>query len=125
MTPLPAAAVLPPVLAEIMKYDGDYVAAPVNIHRVDWMWANPEALAKAGISEMPTTWDEFNAAAEKLQEAGVIPLAHGGQAWQDATVFETVVLGLGGPEFFQKALVMHIRSFQWAQAILQLSGFRR
>jgi glucose/mannose transport system substrate-binding protein len=37
--------------------------------------------------------------------AGVTPLAHGGQAWQDATVFETVVLGLGGPDFFRKALV--------------------
>jgi len=54
---------------------------------------------------MPTTWDEFNAAALKLQEAGIIPLAHGGQSWQDATVFETVVLGLGGSEFYQKALV--------------------
>ncbi|MCH2169026.1 MAG: ABC transporter substrate-binding protein, partial [Oceanicola sp.] len=55
--------------------------------------------------EMPTTWAEFNAAAEKLAAAGITPLAHGGQAWQDATVFEAVVLGVGGPEFFQKALV--------------------
>jgi glucose/mannose transport system substrate-binding protein len=54
---------------------------------------------------MPTTWDEFNAAADKLQAAGVTPLAHGGQAWQDATVFETVVLGVGGPEFFRSALI--------------------
>ncbi len=98
-------AVLPPVLAEIMKYDGDYVAAPVNIHRVDWMWANPEALAKAGISEMPTTWDEFNAAADKLMAAGITPLAHGGQPWQDATLFEDVVLGVGGADFYRAALV--------------------
>ena len=97
--------VLPPVLAEIMKYDGAYVAAPVNIHRVDWMWANPQALAAAGVTEMPTTWDEFNAAADKLMAAGIVPLAHGGQPWQDATVFEDVVLGIGGAEFFRKALV--------------------
>lgn len=97
--------VLPPVLAEIMKYDGAYVAAPVNIHRVDWMWANPRALETAGVSEMPTTWDEFNAAAEKLMAAGIVPLAHGGQPWQDATVFEDVVLGIGGADFFRKALV--------------------
>jgi glucose/mannose transport system substrate-binding protein len=37
-----------------------------------------------------------------LQAAGIIPLAHGGQAWQDATVFETVVLGIGGPDFFRR-----------------------
>lgn len=97
--------VLPPVLAEIMKYDGAYVAAPVNIHRVDWMWANPQALETAGVTEMPTTWDEFNAAADKLMAAGIVPLAHGGQPWQDATVFEDVVLGIGGAEFFRKALV--------------------
>jgi glucose/mannose transport system substrate-binding protein len=96
--------VLPPVLAGIMKYDGKYVAAPVNIHRVDWIWANPEVLAKVG-AEMPTTWDEFNATAEKLKAAGITPLAHGGQPWQDATVFEVVALGVGGPDFYKKALV--------------------
>ena len=78
--------VLPPVLAGIMKYEGNYVAAPVNIHRVDWFWANPEVLAKAGITEMPKNWDEFNEAADKLMAMGITPLAHGGQPWQDATV---------------------------------------
>ncbi|MBS0125944.1 ABC transporter substrate-binding protein [Thetidibacter halocola] len=98
-------SVLPPALASIMKYDGNYVAAPVNIHRVDWIWANPEALAKAGVEAMPTTWEEFNAAADKLMAAGITPLAHGGQPWQDATLFEDVVLGVGGADFYRKALV--------------------
>jgi glucose/mannose transport system substrate-binding protein len=95
---------LPPVLASIMKYDGNYVAAPVNIHRVDWLWANPEVLARVGAS-VPTTWEEFNATAEKLKAAGITPLAHGGQPWQDATVFEVVALGIGGADFYRKALV--------------------
>jgi glucose/mannose transport system substrate-binding protein len=98
-------SVLPPALASIMKYEGKYVAAPVNIHRVDWLWANPEVLAKVGVTEMPKTWDEFNAIADKLQAAGITPLAHGGQAWQDATLFEDVVLGVGGADFYRKALV--------------------
>jgi glucose/mannose transport system substrate-binding protein len=97
--------VLPPVLAQIMKYQGKYVAAPVNIHRVDWFWANPQVLAKVGITEMPKTWDEFNADADKLMAAGITPLAHGGQPWQDATIFEDVVLGVGGADFYNKALV--------------------
>lgn len=97
--------VLPPVLAGIMKYEGKYVAAPVNIHRVDWFWANPEVLKKAGIAEMPKNWDEFNADADKLKAMGVTPLAHGGQPWQDATLFENVVLGVGGADFYRKALV--------------------
>jgi len=96
--------VLPPQIADFMKYQGKYVAVPVNVHRVDWIWANPAVLAKAGVS-MPTSWDEFNAAAEKLQSMGITPLAHGGQSWQDATVFETVVLGIGGNTFYRKALM--------------------
>lgn len=95
---------LPPAIAAHMKCDGKWCAAPVNVHRVDWIWANAEVLAKAGIT-MPNTWEEFNAAAEKLKSMGITPLAHGGQAWQDATVFETVALGIGGPEFFRKAFV--------------------
>ena len=98
------ADVLPASIAGHMKCEGKWCAAPVNVHRIDWIWANAAVLAKNGIS-MPTSWDEFNAASAKLQAAGVTPLAHGGQAWQDATVFEAVALGIGGPEFFQKAFV--------------------
>ncbi|WP_170364103.1 ABC transporter substrate-binding protein [Ruegeria arenilitoris] len=98
------AEVLPASIAAHMQCEGTWCAAPVNVHRIDWIWANADILAANDI-EMPTTWEEFNAAAEKLQAAGIIPLAHGGQAWQDATVFEAVALGIGGPEFFKKAFV--------------------
>jgi glucose/mannose transport system substrate-binding protein len=97
-------SLLPPQIANHMKFEGKYVAAPVNVHRVDWIWANPKVLAKAGVG-MPTTWDEFNRAADKIKAMGITPLAHGGQSWQDATVFETVVLGIGGNDFYKKALV--------------------
>ncbi len=98
------ADVLPASIASHMKCDSTWCAAPVNVHRVDWIWANADVLESNGI-EMPTTWEEFNAAAAKLQAAGVIPLAHGGQAWQDATIFEAVALGILGPEGFRKAFV--------------------
>jgi glucose/mannose transport system substrate-binding protein len=98
------ADVLPASIAGHMKCEGTWCAAPVNVHRVDWIWANADVLEANGI-EMPTTWDEFNAAAEKLQAAGIIPLAHGGQAWQDATVFEAVALGVLGADGFRKAFV--------------------
>lgn len=95
---------LPKVVSDVMKFNGQYVAAPVNVHRVNWLWANAAVLKKAGV-KAPTTWDEFFVAAEALKKAGVIPLAHGGQNWQDFTVFESVALGVGGPEFYKKALV--------------------
>ncbi|MFZ5551093.1 MAG: ABC transporter substrate-binding protein [Pseudomonadota bacterium] len=95
---------LPPVVADTMKYKGNYVAVPVNVHRVNWLWINPAVLAKAGM-KAPTTWDEFFAAGDALKKAGVIPVAHGGQNWQDFTTFETVALGVGGADFYKKALV--------------------
>lgn len=96
---------LPKVVADVMKYKGNYVAAPVNVHRVNWMWANNAVLKKAGVTATPKTWDEFFAAAEKVKKAGLIPVAHGGQNWQDFTTFEDVVLGTGGPKFYEDALV--------------------
>jgi glucose/mannose transport system substrate-binding protein len=95
---------LPPVVSKVMKYKGHYVAVPVNVHRVNWMWANPAVFQKAG-AKIPTTWDEFAAAADKIQKAGFIPVAHGGQPWQDATVFESIALGVGGAEWYRKAFV--------------------
>lgn len=95
---------LPKVVSDIMKYKGNYIAAPVNVHRVNWLWANPEAFKKAG-AKVPTNWDEFFVAAEALKKAGITPVAHGGQNWQDFTTFEAVALGVGGVEFYKKALV--------------------
>lgn len=95
---------LPRVVSDAMKYDGKYVAVPVNVHRVNWMWANPAVFEKAGAT-VPTTWDEFFIAADKIKAAGMTAVAHGGQAWQDATVFESVVLGVAGADFYRQAFV--------------------
>ena len=86
------------------EHEGKYVAAPVNVHRVNWLWANPEVLRKAGATDADDLLDDFIAQAKKIQAAGFIALAHGGQAWQDATVFEAVVLGIGGNDYYQQSL---------------------
>lgn len=98
-------SLLPKVVADIMKYKGNYVAVPVNVHRVNWMWANSAVLKKAGVAAAPTTWPEFFAAADKIKKIGLIPVAHGGQNWQDFTTFESVVLGVGGAKFYHDALI--------------------
>ena len=95
---------LPKVVADAMKYKGKYVAAPVNVHRVNWLWINQDALNKAG-GKAPANYDEFFALADKFKVQGLVAIAHGGQPWQDATVFESVVLGVGGAKFYNDALV--------------------
>ena len=95
---------LPRAVSDLMKYKGNYVAVPVDVHRVNWLWVNADALKKAGAS-VPTSWDEFFATAEALKRAGIIPVAHGGQSWQGFTTFESVALGVGGAEFYKQAFV--------------------
>lgn len=96
--------VMAPMLIDIMSFDGKFVAVPVNIHRVNWMYGSKKALDAVGESELPKTWDEFNAIAEKMAAAGIIPVAHGGQDWQDITLFEAVAVGIG-LDFYKKAFL--------------------
>ncbi|MGF1689127.1 ABC transporter substrate-binding protein [Photobacterium japonica] len=96
--------ILPAVARNIMLHDGNYVAVPVNIHRVNWLWANPQIFADVGVA-VPVTLVDFFTVAEAIKQAGYIPLAHGGQPWQNVTLFETVALAVLGPEDYQRAFV--------------------
>ena len=96
---------VPQALQRFSKYDGKWVAAPVNVHSTNWVWANKEVLSKAGVTTEPKTWDEFIAALDKVQKAGFVALAHGGQPWQEATVFDGVALSAGGLDFYKKAFI--------------------
>ena len=96
--------VVPKALQRFSKYDGKWVAAPVNVHSTNWVWANKAVLDKLGAS-VPKTWDEFIAVLDKAKAAGVTPLAHGGQPWQDATIFDSVLLSVGGGDFYKKSMI--------------------
>lgn len=93
-----------PVISNIMKWDGDYVAVPVNVHRVNWLWVNPSVFRNVGV-KIPTTLAEFFVVADKIKSAGYLPLAHGGQPWQDATLFEAVALSVLGSNNYERAFV--------------------
>ncbi|TVO36048.1 ABC transporter substrate-binding protein [Vibrio algivorus] len=96
--------ILPKVVADTAKYEGHYVAVPVNVHRVNWLWANKAIFDKEGL-KVPASWDEFFKVGDKLKADGIIPLAHGGQPWQDATLFEAIALEKLGNEDYNKAFV--------------------
>lgn len=98
--------VVPDAVQYFSTHDGAWIAAPVNVHSTNWIWANKEIFDELDLSE-PTSWDEFIETLDRIQDAGYVALAHGGQAWQDATIFDGVVLATGGPDFYQAALVDH------------------
>lgn len=95
--------VIPAALQEFSKFDGDWIAAPVNVHSTNWLWLNKAALDKAG-GKPPESMDELFALLDKFKEQGITPVAHGGQPWQDATIFDAVVLSFGN-DFYKKAFI--------------------
>lgn len=67
--------------------DGKMIGMPFN-SSTPLLYANKEALAKAGVSA-PTTWEEFEAIAPKLVEAGYIPMAQSHSPWIFAENFHS------------------------------------
>ncbi len=96
--------VVAPELLPVMKPSGHWVAAPMNIHRINWIWGSTKAMEKAGITSLPKTWAEFNADCDKAVAAKLICLAHFSADWTDATTFEVVVYGQN-IDLFRKAFV--------------------
>jgi glucose/mannose transport system substrate-binding protein len=96
--------VVPEALQRFTVYDGKWISAPVNVHSTNWVWANKKILDDLGIA-VPTTWDELVAAMQKVKDSGKVAVAHGGQPWQEATIFDAVAMSAGGPEFYKKAFI--------------------
>jgi glucose/mannose transport system substrate-binding protein len=69
------------------------------MHSWPWLWLSIPAFEEAGV-EVPTNWDEFVAAAPALRDAGKVPLAVGGEPWQQLGVFNVLLLSLGGKDLY-------------------------
>ena len=98
------AEVLPAVLMDAVRVDGHLYGAPLSVHMPAWLWSSKAALRKAGIKQEPRSMDELFAALDKLQAAGLVPLAHGGQPWQDFNLFAAILANQGGRDLYLAVL---------------------
>lgn len=92
-----AEIVNPPSLLDACTVDGRVYCAPVNIHSWQWMWLSNAAFEQAGV-EVPQSWTEFVETTPALREAGIVPLAMGGQSWQQSGAFGVMAIALAGEE---------------------------
>ncbi|MFC5546924.1 ABC transporter substrate-binding protein [Massilia aerilata] len=95
---------LPEPIVGVIKVKGHWYAAPMNIHMQTWLWYSKAAFAKAGIAKEPASVAELFAALDKLKAAGLIPLAHGGQSWQEVILFSSMLSNIGGRELYLKVI---------------------
>ncbi|MDQ6436548.1 ABC transporter substrate-binding protein [Mesorhizobium sp. LHD-90] len=96
-----AEIVRPKSLLDGCTLDGKIYCAPINIHSWQWLWLSNKAFADAGVP-VPKNWDEFVAAAPALEKAGKIPLAIGGQPWQNSGAFNVLIPAIAGKDVFLK-----------------------
>ncbi|WP_374585491.1 ABC transporter substrate-binding protein [Pseudoduganella sp.] len=95
---------LPEPIVNAIRIDGHYYAMPMNIHMQTWIWYSKAAFRKAGIEKEPASVDELFAALDKLKAAGLVPLAHGGQAWQEHILFAAMLANIGGRQLYLQVL---------------------
>ena len=68
-------------------------------------WYNKDIFTKAGISAVPTTWDDFTADLQKIKDAGYVPLAvEGDTADYEVFYFQYLVERLKGKGFLLSAI---------------------
>jgi glucose/mannose transport system substrate-binding protein len=56
------------------------------------------------VTKEPATIDELFAALDRLKAAGLIPLAHGGQPWQENILFRAMLANVGGRDLYLKVI---------------------
>lgn len=93
---------LPPDIYNAIVRDGHVVAIPINNYAQNRMFYSVAALKKAGFDAPAKTWDEMFTQLDALKAAGVVPIALGGQDWQQRILFNAVLAGLGGKDLYLK-----------------------
>jgi glucose/mannose transport system substrate-binding protein len=90
----------PQQLLDMVSQGGEIYAVPANIHRGNELFYNKKVFADNGIT-VPTTWDEFFTAAEKLKAKNIAALAVGGKdTWAVTMLFEDLLIARAGADKF-------------------------
>lgn len=95
---------MPPLLYNALSYKGSVFAVPVDLQGVNYTFYNKKIFDQVKVAP-PTSWDEFFVAADKIKSAGYIALAQGGNKTQYGQLFMTVMLGVGGIDFYKQVFL--------------------
>ena len=80
-------------------YNGQRYLAPFNYHYAG-MFYNKKVFADAGVTDLPSNWDEFLALCETLKSHGVAPIALGSMhRWPAQFWFDYLLLRTAGPDY--------------------------
>jgi len=119
---------LPESILNAIRVNGHYYAAPVSIHSPTWFWYSKAAFRHAGIATEPHSFEELFAALDRLKASGLIPLALGGQPWQENILFRAVLANGGGRALYLRVLrdreSAAVRSMEFRRVLLTFKRLR-
>jgi glucose/mannose transport system substrate-binding protein len=96
-------SIFPADVLELLSHGGEAYAVPLNIHRTNAFFFDPQALSSAGL-EAPRTLDDLHAAIKTLRRKGFEPLSLGTrQPWVlSLLAFENLLVAVAGASFYRR-----------------------
>ncbi|MDW8186288.1 MAG: ABC transporter substrate-binding protein [Anaerolineae bacterium] len=98
------AEVIPGPLAKAVNINGHYYSVPLNMHIQNILYYNKKLFDELKL-QPPTTFEELVAVAKAIKQArpNMSPIALGTkEKWEAAFLFDSVLLEVGGPEYYVK-----------------------
>lgn len=95
---------LPQAVKAQVSHQDRIVAVPTNIHGSNWIWSNTDLIKNTGM-KLDDSWQRFEKIATTLQSQGITPIVHVGAAWQDATLFESILITEAGAGYYRNVFV--------------------
>ncbi|HUV06471.1 MAG TPA: ABC transporter substrate-binding protein [Spirochaetia bacterium] len=93
--------VFPKGMLDLVSYQGEVYAVPVNIHRTNVLWYSKPIFDKLKLKP-PQSLDEFFSTAEIIKKAGITPLAFGtNKIWGAMHLLESVFVAAMGPDKYR------------------------
>lgn len=90
-------------LLKTLSGTDDIYDLPLGLN-VEGFWYNKAAFEKAGITDVPATWDQFEEDCQKLQAAGIQPIAAGGSdKWGVTRLINAYLVRTAGADAMKKA----------------------
>ena len=84
---------LPPAVLDLVTYEDDIIAMPLNIHSDNWMWYSQDLLGQSEIS-LAGDWHQLFEMGDSLAAQDIPLFAVGNQPWQVRILFTTVLLSV-------------------------------
>lgn len=124
-----------------LSFEGHAYAVPFSVLNTV-LFYNKAAFDKAGIADVPATFDEFLDACDKLQSVGITPIGHRNNSWASFVWFQAIIaaydpglyqgicdgsISYDDPKMFEAMNVwkeMLVKGY-FAEPVLDTDNFRR